>query len=52
MFDNLFSYFHEELSFKKEKDKLDEYNYYRNRYMAFFVVLFIILLLCSFFNII
>ena len=31
---------------------LEEENKYRDRYMYFFVILFIILLICSFFNII
>lgn len=52
MFEGLLGYFYEELSFKREKEELDEGNKYRNRYMYFFVILFIILLICSFFNII
>lgn len=52
MFEGLFSYFHEELSFKNEKKELDEGNKTRNRYMYFLTILFLILLLCSFLNII
>ena len=52
MFEGLLGYFYEELSFKREKEELDEENKYRDRYMYFFVILFIILLICSFFNII
>ena len=52
MFHDLLSYFHEELSFKNEKRELDEGNKERNRYMYFFAILFIILLVCTFLNII
>ena len=52
MFKDLFSYFREEISFKDEKKELDEENKIRNRYMYFFEILFIILLVCSFLNII
>mgnify|MGYP001265245003 CR=1 FL=1 len=52
MFKDLFSYFREEISFKDEKKELDEENKIRNRYMYFFAILFIILLVCSFLNII
>ena len=52
MFKDLFSYFHEELSFKNEKMELDEGNKTRNRYMYSFAILFLILLVCSFLNII
>ena len=52
MFEDLFRYFHEELAFKNQKKELDEENKDRNRYMYFFVILFILLLVCSFLNII
>ena len=50
MFESLFSYFYEELAFKDEKKELDEVNKERNRYMYFFAILFILLLVCSFLN--
>ena len=52
MFKDLFSYFHEELSFKNEKMELDQENKTRNRYMYFLTILFLLLLVCSFLNII
>ena len=52
MFNHLFVYFHEELAFQKEKKELDENNKQRNRFMYSLVILFLFLLICSFFNII
>lgn len=52
MFDNLFDYFYEEMNHKNSKKELDKKNKDRNRYMYFFAIVFIILLICSIFNII
>ncbi len=52
MFNDLFEYFSEEIYFKNSKKELDEKNKMRNRFMYFLTLLFIILFICSFFNII
>ena len=52
MLEHLFDYFQEEIKVREEKEELDEGNKDRNRFMYFFAIVFVLLLLCSFFNII
>ena len=50
--EHLFQYFHNEIRFQKGKTQYDEEHRDKIRFLYFFAILFIILLICSFFNII
>ena len=52
MLDHLFNYFQEEIILREQREELDEENKHRDRFMYFLSIVFILLLICSFFNII
>ena len=49
--EHLFQYFNNEIILHKKKKALDEENKDKIRFIYFFSILFILLLICSFFNI-